>query len=190
MADEQISIDEAVSTISALEKEERRKWNAIQRIKGVLLVSQSLRGKEAALSERASKYASEELDIEQRHKKRMDDIESAIKKADDDHKAYIELLTGERQRVEKESRESIEKAKQSHISAMNEFAAAKKRTQESHEKDIEIHSANMKKMKDDYAALEKTLKSEEATLSEKVRALRSELSRIQDMMMGVLKKGA
>lgn len=189
MADETISIDEAVATITSLEKEERRKWHAIQRIKGTLLIAQSLRGKEAVLAERAAKYERDEIDIENNHKKRLCDIENSIKKSEDDHKAYIELLTDERQRVEKESREGIDKAKQAHAAAMAEYETLKKRAYESQVKDVELHNAHLHKMQDEFADTAKALKAEEAALSEKVSKLKAELSKIQNMMLGVLKKG-
>lgn len=189
MADETISIDEAVATITALEKEERRKWNAIQRIKGTLIMAQSLRGQEAVLAERAAKYERDEIDIENNHKKRLSDIENNIKDAEGDHKAYIELLTGERQRVEKESREGIEKAKQAHAFAMAEYEAIKKRAYESQIKDVEAHDAHMKQLVEAFDATSKTLKAQEVALSEKVSKLKAELAKIQDMMLGVLQKG-
>lgn len=183
---DQLTIDEAVSTLANLEREERKRWSAIARLRGVFSIAQSLRDAEDKLTKQSEDYkraydlaakeaeqrlsdlARHRADEEQTYARLTAEYEAKCRDAERQHAAMVAAVEAKaRQQSEGIAKElrAVEQDRQAKLAAWKAEEAAW----------VQAHET-----------LREQLEAEEASLQERVSYLKGELARIQSIMSGAL----
>ena len=174
-----MTIDEAVSTLSSLEREKRKEWQAIQNLKGVLSLSQSMRNAADRLLSQADEFARKEAAAKAVHDARMAELTDAIRTAESDYTKFMEQMAAKQQAAERETHAGLSAAKKQYESNKAIIDAQMKAIDEERRLKMSDWDRDQQLAERAHAELTDSRKREIAELDTQLDTLKKELAKIE-----------
>lgn len=174
-----MTIDEAVSALSSLEREKRKEWQAVQHLKGVLSLSQSMRNATERLRSQAEEFAKREAAAKAAHDARLAELTNAVHTAESDYAKFMEQMAAKQQAAERETLAGLAAAKKQYESNKAIIDAQMKALEEERRLKISDWDREQQLAERAHAEIASSRRQEVAELDAQLGTLKKELAKIE-----------
>ncbi|HSE57603.1 MAG TPA: hypothetical protein VLA99_02785 [Nitrospiraceae bacterium] len=185
MADE-MTLDEAIGALAALEREERRKWNAVTRLRDALAVAQAVRDAEGKLQSQLDAYQAKEAAMVQEYETRLADITKHRRELEAEYATWESGLREKQKDVEAQVQQSLEETTKRHKKLVSEMEGHARKLSEDQDRARAEWAKEQEEMRHLHKQAVEHRQAEIADLDQRVTYLKEQLAAIQKSIMGPL----
>jgi chromosome segregation ATPase len=178
MSDE-LTIDEAVAVLSNLEREERKKWQAVTRLKGLLGMAQSLRDAESRLQNQAKEYTEKEAKAKADYEQRYAQITESRAHLESDYARLTEDLSAKQRDLEEKTNEAMTAATKQYRSKVSEMDGHLRQLEQDRHAKLTAWEKEQNEKQAFHAQLAHERAVEIASLDAQLSTLKGELAKIE-----------